>query len=94
MTHFLKSSENSDTYLYGESNKSVIFTFNPIANCSNVFIRGSLRPLIISLIVERGNPVITDTWRIVRFRSFIICNNNIFMFLLSAKLKKICTLIK
>lgn len=49
-------------YLYGESNRSVIRQFSPLASCSMVSIRG-MAPLHISDIVDFGTPVAMATWR-------------------------------
>lgn len=57
---FLNLSENSDTYLYGESYRSDILTFSPAANCSNVSSRGDF-PFIISFMVDFGTLVICST---------------------------------
>lgn len=83
MTHFLKSSENSDTYLYGESYRSDILTFRPFASCSIMSIRGLFRPATISSIVDLGTPVRSDTWRRERFLVTMMFSNNIFMGIVS-----------
>lgn len=57
---FLNLSENSDTYLYGESYRSDILTFSPAANRSNVSNRGDF-PFIISFMVDFGTLVICST---------------------------------
>ena len=69
-------------YLYGESYKSEIRTFSPLANCSSVSKRGDVLPPIISLSVDRGTPVRIATWRIDNFFSIIIFPNNIFISIL------------
>lgn len=74
----MESSENSDTYLYGDSIRSEIVIFIPLAISSRVSMRGMV-PFKISPIVERGTPVILDTWRMERFRSYIILSSSIFM---------------
>lgn len=79
MTHFLKSSENSDTYLYGESYRSDILAFRPFASCSIMSIRGLFRPATISSIVDLGTPVRSDTWRRERFFLTMRFSSNIFM---------------
>lgn len=83
MTHFLKSSENSDTYLYGESYRSDILTFRPFASCSIMSIRGLFRPATISSIVDFGIPVRSDAWRRERFFLTMMFSNNIFMGIVS-----------
>lgn len=72
-------SENSDTYLTGESYRSDIRTFKPIANRSNVPILGSVLPSKISSTVDLGMPVRIETWRIVKLRFSIISPSNIFI---------------
>ena len=76
------SSEISDTYFNGDSNRSVIRTFSPTASCSIVSMRGLVRPDTMSDIVDFGSPVITETWRIVKFFLHIISPSNIFIPLL------------
>lgn len=66
-------------YLYGESYRSDIRTFSFRANCSRVSRRGDVRPLMISLSVDRGIPVKIETWRMDRFLSDIILSSNIFI---------------
>lgn len=83
MTHFLKSSENSDTYLYGESYRSDILTFRPFASCSIMSIRGLFRPATMSSTVDFGIPVRIDTWRRERFFLTMMFSNNIFMGIVS-----------
>ena len=84
----MESSEISDTYLYGESKRSVIRTFRPDASCSNVSSRGDF-PFMISLIVDFGIPVMSDACRTDRFLSYIISLSNIFMRILSADIIQI-----
>lgn len=79
MTHFLKSSENSDTYLYGESYRSDILTLRPFASCSITSIRGLFRPATMSSTVDFGIPVRIDTWRRERFFVTMRFSSNIFM---------------
>lgn len=79
MTHFLKSSENSDTYLYGESYRSDILTFRPFASCSIMSIRGLFRPTTMSSTVDFGIPVRIDTWRRERFLATMRFSSSIFM---------------
>ena len=88
LRRFKESSEFSDTYLYGESKRSVIRTFRPDASCSNVSSRGDF-PFMISLIVDFGIPVMSDTCRTDRFLSYIISLSNIFMWILSADIIQI-----
>lgn len=83
MTHFLKSSENSDAYLYGESYRSDILTFRPFARCSIMSIRGLFRPATMSSIVDFGIPVRSDAWRRERFFLTMMFSNNIFMGIVS-----------
>lgn len=79
MTHFLKSSENSDTYLYGESYRSDILTFRPFASCSITSIRGLFLSVMMSSTVDFGIPVRIDTWRRERFLVTMRFSSNIFM---------------
>lgn len=79
MTHFLKSSENSDTYLYGESYRSDILTFRPFASCSITSIRGLFLPVMMSSTVDFGIPVRIDTWRRERFLVTMRFSSSIFM---------------
>lgn len=79
MTHFLKSSENSDTYLYGESYRSDILTFRPFASCSITSIRGLFLPVMMSSTVDFGIPVRIDTWRRERFLVTMRFSSNIFI---------------
>ena len=79
MTHFLKSSENSDTYLYGESYRSDILTFRPFASCSIASIRGLFLPVMMSSTVDFGIPVRIDTWRRERFLVTMRFSSSIFM---------------
>ena len=88
LRRFMESSEISDTYLYGESKRSVIRTFRPVASCSNVSSRGDFL-FMISLIVDFGIPVMSDTCRTDRFLLYIISLNNIFMWILSADIMQI-----
>lgn len=72
-------SENPDTYLKGESKRSVIFTFNPLARFSIMSMRGITLPLQMSEIVDFGISVSMETWRTVKFLLFMYSCNNIFM---------------
>lgn len=74
-------------YLYGESYRSEIRTFSFRANCSRVSRRGDVRPLMISLSVDRGIPVKIETWRMDRFLSCMIFDNNISMQILFPKIE-------
>lgn len=73
-------SENPDTYLYGESKRSLILIFNPAANCSIVSILGLMSPILISAIVDLGIPVIMETWRSVSLCLYIISSSKIFIY--------------
>lgn len=68
-----------DTYLKGESKRSVILTFNPLAKSSIVSIRGIILLLQISEIVDFGILVIMETWRTVIFLLYIYSCNKILM---------------
>lgn len=72
-------SGNSDTYLKGESKRSVILTFNPLARSSIVSIRGIILLLQISEIVDFGISVNMETWRTVKFLLFMYSCNKILM---------------
>lgn len=72
-------SENSDTYFKSDSYRSEIRTLRPAASFSIVSIRGLVRSDTISDMVDFGNPVMMDTWRIVRFFSKMISPNRIFI---------------
>ena len=56
-------------------------TFSPFAKISSVSAEGETCPFMIRCIVDLVRPVIIDTWRIVKFRSFIISASNIFIFI-------------
>ena len=79
ITLFWNLSGNPDTYLKGESKRSVILTFSPLARLSIVSMRGITLLFCISAIVDFGTSVRTDTWRTVRFLRIIYSCNNIFM---------------
>ena len=74
---FLEFVRDLGHYLYGESNRSVIWTLSPAASCSNVSRRGLVRSDTMSDIVDFGSPVIIETWRIVNFRLYIISPSKI-----------------
>lgn len=75
-------SENSDTYFKSDSYRSEIRILRPAASFSIVSMRGLVRSDIISEMVDFGNPVMMDTWRIVRFFSNMISPSKIFIILL------------
>lgn len=76
---FSQSSDISDTYLYGESYRSDIRTFRPLASFSIVSIRGLFLPATISSTVDFGIPVRSDTCRMESFLLVIISSNSIFI---------------
>lgn len=63
----MELSETSDTYLQGDSKRSVILIFNPADSCSIVSILGLVLPDAMSDMVDFGSPVNNETWRIVKF---------------------------
>lgn len=82
--HFLQFL--AQRYWNGDSNRSLMLTLRPTASCSIVSSRGIVRPLRMSDIVDRGTPVINDTWRMVIFFLSIICSRSIFIYLVFTKL--------
>lgn len=71
----------SDTYLHGESYKSLMRIFSPMAIFSSVANLGLAFPFRMSEIVDFGTPVRSDTWRMERLRWSMIFPNNIVMLL-------------
>lgn len=78
-----------ENHLYSDSYKSEIVVFSPAANCSIVASVGHTWPVTMSPIVDRGTPVIIAACRIDRWCCSKNWDNNIFMVLLSLKVKKI-----
>lgn len=71
-----------DTYLYGESKRSEIWIFRPLASSSRVSALGEVSLFIILWIEDFEIPVRNDTWRIVKFLLSIILSNSIFIIIL------------
>ena len=69
-------------FLYGESYKSDMESFNPAARRSIVSILGLIRPDRISSIVDFGSPVMAATWRTVNFLLYMISSSKIFMYII------------
>lgn len=66
-------------YLYGDSNKSTIPTFNALAIFSKLSNVGEYFSVIMLLIVDFGMPVKFDNCRTDTFFSYITFVSNIFM---------------
>lgn len=83
-----QSSSVLDTfyYLYGESNKSEILTFNAFAIFSRLSSVGEYFPVAILLIVDLGIPVAFESCRTDTSFSYMIFVSNIFMGLLFTKI--------
>lgn len=83
-----QSSSVLDTfyYLYGESNKSEILTFNAFAIFSRLSSVGEYFPVAILLIVDLGIPVAFESCRTDTSFSYMIFVSNIFMRLLFTKI--------
>lgn len=74
-----ESSQIWDTYLYGESIRSKIRTFKPLARISSVSADGDTVPFAMRLIVDLDMPVIIETCRVDRFLLSMILSSNIFI---------------
>lgn len=80
----MQSSRILDTYLYGESNRSVILVFKAFAICSMWSIVGEYFSFAILLIVDFEMPVMLDNCRTEMFLLYMMLFSNIFMQLVFA----------
>ena len=73
-----------DTYLYGESNRSVILIFKTFAICSRLSSVGEYFSFMILLIVDFEMPVMLDNCRTEMLLLYMMLSSNIFMQILFA----------
>ena len=81
----MQSSRILDTYLYGESNRSVILVFKAFAICSMWSIVGEYFSFAILLIVDFEMPVMLDNCRTEMFLLYMMLFSNIFMQIVFAR---------
>lgn len=75
----MQSSRILDTYLYGESNRSVILTFKAFAICSRLSSVGEYFSFMMLLIVDFEMPVMLDNCRTEMLLLYMMLSSNIFM---------------
>ena len=80
----MQSSRILDTYLYGESNRSVILTFKAFAICSRLSSVGEYFSFMMLLIVDFEIPVMLDNCRTEMLLLYMMLSSNIFMQILFA----------
>ena len=80
----MQSSRILDTYLYGESNRSVILTFKAFAICSRLSNVGEYFSFMMLLIVDFEIPVMLDNCRTEMLLLYMMLSSNIFMQILFA----------